>query len=222
MEDKNKVYYFKGMSTDLKELELIKEFFLKKSISMLPVYYSNSELYYKSLEKILDLLKNNIELNNNGSSIDLVCHSMGCNFGLLLANRLDNVNSITFISPEFINSSKEEQKSIELSKNKIKHEPSKHKMNIWDILLFLNSKRAVKHEILEFINKGIKVNIIYSKGDKYVSRKMIEYFKNNTDFNIYEIDCNSHNPILEENESMDIIYTCISASKKTQNVLIKK
>ena len=202
-----KAFYLKGLSTTVKEFEYIYSKFSYGDVELVPLIDSYVDLSKLSKEKIIEYLKEKINASGE-ENINLICHSMGCNFGLLLASNIDNINSVVFVSPEFENVTKEEQSQIEPSSRQTAYVTENMPMSLAklkSILLFLKSKKWVNEEMKNFINKKIKTSIIYSKGDKFVSRKIIHKLSEQENINEYEVDTNNHNPLLEDVGCVDLI-----------------
>lgn len=75
-------FYIKGMSTTNEEQERIINSFKEQGIDVIPVIddYSNY-----SIKKIEPSIEKFIEQKNpNNEKVNLICHSMGCNFGYLI------------------------------------------------------------------------------------------------------------------------------------------
>ena len=210
-----KVFYLKGLSTTVKEFEYIYSKFSYGDVELVSLVDNYADLSKLSKEKIIEYLKEKINASGE-ENINLICHSMGCNFGLILASNMDNINNVIFVSPEFENVTKEEQSQIEPSSRQSAYVSENMPMSLSklkSILLFMKSKKWVNEEMTNFINKNIKTSILYSKGDKFVSRKIIHKLSEQENINEYEIDTNNHNPLLEDVGCVDIIIDRLSLSK---------
>lgn len=214
MGDNMKTYYIRGLAKTILADNDIKTKFIKNDISSTFLIDDYTIYTNKSKEEIISDLCSKIDTTDD---INIVCHSMGCNFGILLANRLDNVKSIVFVSPEFEDVTREEKKLIEPSINSEEVDYG-NDISFLDklksIKLFLKSKKWIKDELDLFKNRNITTSIIYSKGDKFVSRRIINELSELDNINSYMIDSNSHNPLLENNECMDIIVDTINGRHK--------
>ena len=211
-----KAFYLKGLSTTKKEFDYIYSKLSYEDIELVPLVSNYAELSKLSKDKIIDYFKDKIK-DSGEEKINLICHSMGCNFGLLLASNMDNINSITLISPEFETVTKEEQAEIEPSSRESINEGENTPMSLAklkSILLFIKSKKWVSEEMENFINKGIKTSILYSKGDKFVSRKMIHRLSKLDNISEFEMDTNNHNPLLEDVGCEDIIVDTLNNTNK--------
>ncbi len=211
-----KVYYLKGMLTNIEELNLLKNMFNDKEIEFQSLIDDYTELSGLSKEEIANYLMLKLPREEN---INLVAHSMGCNYALLLANRLDNISSITFVSPEFDTVYPEERNQIVPSNKVTINESSKMKWGlkkIKNILLFIKSKKWINEELYYFLKKKINTLIIYSKGDIFVSREILHQMGEYGNILLFEADTNSHNPLLEDTGAIDEIYSKITAQDLTK------
>lgn len=205
-----KVVYLKGLSTNEEELAFIKEKFNAQGIEFINLVDDYNDFYKKSKEEIRKILSEKIHnITWQTEPVTLVCHSMGCNYGILLDANLCLLKNVVFISPEFQKMSKEEKDKIIASTNETTKEPSQMKFGIKkmkNICAFLDSKEWLDEEINNFLNKkSRKTAILYSKGDIYVSRDVINQMAEADFINSYEIDTNNHNPLLENTNCIDII-----------------
>ena len=76
-----------------------------------------------------------------------------------------------------------------------------------NIYAFIQSSKWVDEALANYLNSN-KINpttILYSKGDKYVSREVINMMSAYDNVKTYEIDTNNHNPLLEDTSCIDII-----------------
>lgn len=202
-----KVFYLKGLSSDEEELKYLMEKFRKNDIDLIPLVTDYKDISGSSKYELVRFLSDMIGVFKEGE-VNIICHSMGCNIGLLLANSLDNIDHLIFISPEFIPITKTEQKFIVESTRESKYKSKKSRISISKIkslLLFLKSKKWVNEELKDFLHKNIDTSVIYSKGDKYVSRNQIDRLSRVSSIECYEIDSNNHNPLLEETDAIELI-----------------
>lgn len=208
-----KVVYLKGLSTNEEELSFIKDKFNSKDIEFINLVDDYSEFFNKSKEEVWKILGQRIhDITWQTEPITLVCHSMGCNYGLLLASSpLLLIKNVIFISPEFEKITKEEQDKIVESTNGITKEPSQMNFGInkiKNLFAFIESSKWIPEVLSSYLNKESNPNfttILYAKGDKYVSREIINAMSEYNNINSYEIDTNNHNPLLEDTNCVDII-----------------
>lgn len=203
-----KYLYLKGMSTTKEEFEIIKNKFSENGMELINLVDDYADFYGK---KENEIKKEIIEkINNYADDKCLICHSMGCNFGVILAPYIRRLAKIMFISPEWKDVKKEEQKLIIPSSNTSKYPSHQQPLSInkiKNIAVFIKSKNWYRKNKIEnktkfnylFLSDLCK-DIFYSKGDKYVSREEIKILSVFENVNVFEIDTNNHNPILETDD----------------------
>ena len=206
-------FYIKGMSTTNEEQERIINSFKEQGIDVIPVIDDYSNYSIKTIEPSIEKF---IEENNpNNEKVNLICHSMGCNFGYLIKRRENiDINKLIFVSPEFVSTTKKEKEEI---KNKYKgivynNESNNTKLNLHNIILHYKSLRKVMETLTDFVSCNMDTLIIYSKGDIFVNQNWV-----NSVGNYVEIDSNSHNPLLTNKET----YEEISEYIKKPLILVK-
>ena len=194
-------FYIKGMSTTNEEQERIINSFKEQGIDVIPVIDDYYNYYIKTIEPSIEKF---IEENNpNNEKVNLICHSMGCNFGYLIKRRENiDINKLIFVSPEFVSTTKKEKEEI---KNKYKgivynNESNNTKLNLHNIILHYKSLRKVMETLTDFVSCNMDTLIIYSKGDIFVNQNWV-----NSVGNYVEIDSNSHNPLLTNKETYEEI-----------------
>ena len=194
-------FYIKGMSTTNEEQERIINSFKEQGIDVIPVIDDYSNYSIKTIEPSIEKF---IEENNpNNEKVNLICHSMGCNFGYLIKRRENiDINKLIFVSPEFVSTTKKEKEEI---KNKYKgidynNESNNTKLNLHNIILHYKSLRKVMETLTDFVSCNMDTLIIYSKGDIFVNQNWINSVGDHV-----EIDSNSHNPLLTNKETYEEI-----------------
>ncbi len=201
-----KVYYLKGMSTNKDELEYLCEKFKIYDIELIPLVFDYTQYYDSNKEHVLLDLKKKLSGCSEDEKVNVICHSMGCNFvSSLTAHSILDFN-IILISPEFEKITEAEKKAIILSDKEMEHPAMPMKLSIdmlKSIWVLLKSKKWFNED--KDILKYYDVSILYSKGDKFVSRSAINKMAQEFDATVHEIDCNNHNPLLETNDAIDII-----------------
>lgn len=198
-------FYIKGMSTTNEEQERIINSFKEQGIDVIPVIDDYSNYSIKTIEPSVEKF---IEENNpNNDKVNLICHSMGCNFGYLIKRRENiDINKLIFVSPEFVSTTKKEKEEI---KNKYKgidynNESNNTKLNLHNIILHYKSLRKVMETLTDFVSCNMDTLIIYSKGDIFVSQNWINSgYAFLTDK--IEVNSNSHNPLLTNKETYEEI-----------------
>ena len=202
-------FYIKGMSTTNEEQERIINSFKEQGIDVIPVIDDYSNYSIKTIEPSIEKF---IEENNpNNEKVNLICHSMGCNFGYLIKRRENiDINKLIFVSPEFVSTTKKEKEEI---KNKYKgidynNESNNTKLNLHNIILHYKSLRKVMETLTDFVSCNMDTLIIYSKGDIFVNQNWVSSVGN-----YVEIDSNSHNPLLTNKETYEEISEYIKIRK---------
>lgn len=210
-------FYIKGMSTTNEEQERIINSFKEQGIDVIPVIDDYSNYSIKTIEPSIEKF---IEENNpNNEKVNLICHSMGCNFGYLIKRRENiDINKLIFVSPEFVSTTKKEKEEI---KNKYKgivynNESNNTKLNLHNIILYYKSLRKVMEPSIDSVSCNMDTLIVYSKGDIFVSQNWINSgYAFLTDK--VEVNSNSHNPLLTNKE----VYEEITEYIKKPLTLVK-
>ena len=210
-------FYIKGMSTTNEEQERIINSFKEQGVDVIPVIDDYSNYSIKTIEQYIEKF---IEENNpNNEKVNLICHSMGCNFGYLIKRRGDiDINKLIFVSPEFVSTTKKEKEEI---KNKYKGidyntESKNTKLNLHNIILYYKSQRKVMENLTDFVPCNMDTLIVYSKGDIFASQNWINSgYAFLTDK--VEVNSNSHNPLLTNKE----VYEEITEYIKKPLTLVK-
>lgn len=194
-------FYIKGMSSDSGEINKILTKLSDNGIETLNVVddYSKYMMYKK--KDILDIIVEEINKNNvTNSPINLICHSMGCNFGILIPKKLSSINKIVMISPEFKEVSEIEKNEIQNKSISYSREANVEAINykkLKSIILFLKSKKWANNEIEDYLRLNISTLFVYSKGDQFVFQEFIHKLSKNDNVSECGIDSGYHNPILD-------------------------
>lgn len=193
--------YFKGLSTDNQELEKIRSMFKENDLRFTNVFYSYEGLPLFSKEKLNAAIDDEVRRSNPiGQDVNIICHSMGCNLGILNAEKSSKVKKMVLISPEFGEYSKKEKRIIEEAKThpsiqrpfgekskKISGETAK------SIILF-NRTKPWATLALERVN--VPILIIYSKDDIFIPKEYLHRLANRKDnVEIEIINSKLHNPL---------------------------
>lgn len=210
-------FYIKGMSTTNEEQERIINSFKEQGIDVIPVIDDYANYSIKTIEKSIEkFIENN---NPNNEKVNLICHSMGCNFGYLIKRRGNiNINKLVLVSPEFISTTKKEKEEIRKRYNGIDYNTKSNnaKLNLHNIILYYKSLRKVMEPSIESVSYNMDTLIVYSKGDIFVSQNWINSgYAFLTDK--VEVDSNSHNPLLTNKE----VYEEITEYIKKPLTLVK-
>lgn len=193
-------FYIKGMSTTNEEQERIINSFKEQGIDVIPVIDDYANYSIKTIEKSIEkFIENN---NPNNEKVNLICHSMGCNFGYLIERRGNiNINKLVLVSPEFISTTKKEKEEIKKRYNGIDYNTKSNnaKLNLHNIILYYKSLRKVMEPSIDPVSCNMDTLIVYSKGDIFVSQNWINSgYAFLTDK--VEVNSNSHNPLLTNKE----------------------
>lgn len=210
-------FYIKGMSTTNEEQERIINSFKEQGIDVIPVIDDYANYSIKTIEKSIEkFIENN---NPNNEKVNLICHSMGCNFGYLIKSRENiNINKLVLVSPEFISTTKKEKEEIKKRYNGIDYNTKSNnaKLNLHNIILYYKSLRKLMEPSIDYIFCNMDTLIVYSKGDIFVSQNWINSgYAFLTDK--VEVNSNSHNPLLTNKE----VYEEITEYIKKPLTLVK-
>ena len=210
-------FYIKGMSTTNEEQERIINSFKEQGIDVIPVIDDYANYSIKTIEKSIEkFIENN---NPNNEKVNLICHSMGCNFGYLIERRGNiNINKLVLVSPEFISTTKKEKEEIKKRYNGIDYNSKSNnaKLNLHNIILYYKSLRKVMEPSIDPVSCNMDTLIVYSKGDIFVSQNWINSgYAFLTDK--VEVNSNSHNPLLTNKE----VYEEITEYIKKPLTLVK-
>lgn len=210
-------FYIKGMSTTNEEQERIINSFKEQGIDVIPVIDDYANYSIKTIEKSIEkFIENN---NPNNEKVNLICHSMGCNFGYLIERRENiNINKLVLVSPEFISTTKKEKEEIKKRYNGIDYNTKSNnaKLNLHNIILYYKSLRKVMEPSIDPVFCNFDTLIVYSKGDIFVSQNWINSgYAFLTDK--VEVNSNSHNPLLTNKE----VYEEITEYIKKPLTLVK-
>jgi len=202
------------MSTTKEEQTQIINKFKEQGIDVIPIIDDYTKY---SIKTIIPYIEKFIRENNpNNEKINLICHSMGCNFGYLIDRKTDTyIDKLVYISPEFVSTTSKEKKEISARYNGIDYNiPVTTKPNLHNMILYYKSLR----EVINFSN-NVSINsndslIVYSKGDVFVNQNWINSSLNSL-ANVVEIESNSHNPLLTNEETYEEISKFIKNPLKT-------
>lgn len=195
-----KVVYVPGLSVTKENLQKVKEVLKEGNIEIEPLisdYLSIARMSKQDIERTIMNRLDCIEEANDDTH--LLCHSMGCNLGVL-ASKHPSVGSITFVSPEFRKVTRKEQKEIEqIRKEKYSEEKEESvKRDLQEQLLlvglFLKSRKWALKELHQV---EIPTMVVYSEGDKFVSRKGIKEIGDRFTRKIM-LETSFHNPFLSK------------------------
>lgn len=193
--------YYKGLLTDVNELDEIKRFFKENNVSLTPVFENYATLPLTSIKNLNAALQDKFrEANPMGQQANLICHSMGCNLGVLTTIKTPKVKKLVLISPQFGNYTEEE---LDKQKNeKIKsplqrpYGEQKTKTNNDKIksLIVFNKTQQLAKVAIEKIN--VPTLIIYSKDDAFIPKEYLQDLSERKDnITLATIDTKMNNPL---------------------------
>ena len=193
--------YLKGLSTDNQELSEIKDSFNDNGLSFTNVFDSYSNLAALSKNAIQAEVDEKIRrANPTMQNVNLICHSMGCNLGVLAAEQSKKIKSLVLISPEFGEYSTKEKRKIEeanihptFQRQYGEKETKISSEKIRSIIVF---NRTKPWATLAIEKVDIPVLIIYSKDDTFIPKEYLENLaKRKDNVEIETINSKLHNPL---------------------------
>jgi pimeloyl-ACP methyl ester carboxylesterase len=203
--------YLKGMNTTKKDLNVLIRKFENENVILTPLYESYNNLHFQNQNTLEKTLQEKIKLYNfNQHGINLICHSMGCNLGTIIAENTDEIDKLVLLSPEFFCPKNDEKKAILKLRenNNLYGETLKNELfpfsifQIKDFLLFKQTQPLAKAAIEKVTKPTL---IIYSQGDPYVSTRYMRYLSVQQNIESYTIASCNHNPVLAEKEGQKVL-----------------
>ena len=159
----------------------------------------------------------------NGADINFICHSAGCNYGLIiveamlldLASKLNQsvdfkINSMAYISPEIIQVSKDEKEFIIDAKEEADYYSEGYSYfkrsdvslkKLRNIALFIKTQKSALNAARELSLSGLEYPLFVarSKGDEYVSPSGVGLIASGSlNSEIYAVNSCYHNPLLSK------------------------
>lgn len=190
--------YFKGLSTDNTELNQIRHLFKQNNLDFTAAFDDYSTLPLMSNQKLKIALDDKIrETNPMGHNLNLICHSMGCNLGVIAAEHSKKIKNMILISPEFGKYSEKEEKQMEsASKN---NKGTHNKLSVSKAISFIIFKKTQPIASMAIEKINVPTLIIYSKADPFIPK---DYLNNLADrksnIEIATIDTDQHNPLTDK------------------------
>lgn len=193
--------YIPGMSISVEEEAKLKRLFKEEGM---PVQFLTNEYLFlaeMSKKNIRNFIMKEIDFTRNHyEGVHLICHSMGCNLGIIASEHPD-VQSLTLISPELKATSKLERERIitetlEKYQHEQKEKPPVRPLGEQLLLvgLFLRSRKWALKSLKDV---DVPIQVFYSEGDPFVSRESVDKtFDCMT--RIMKIETSNHNPLLSE------------------------
>lgn len=193
--------YLKGLSTDNQELSEIRDSFNDNGLSFTNVFDSYSNLATLSKNAIQAEVDEKIRrANPTMQNVNLICHSMGCNLGVLAAEQSKKIKSLVLISPEFGEYSTKEKRKMEEANIhptfQRQYGEKETKISSDKIRLIIVFNRTKPWATLAIEKVDIPVLIIYSKDDTFIPKEYLENLaKRKDNVEIETINSKLHNPL---------------------------
>ena len=193
--------YLKGLSTDNQELSKIRDSFNNNDLSFTNVFDSYSNLAALTKNAIqAEVDEKIIRANPTMQNVNLICHSMGCNLGVLAAEQSKKIKGLVLISPEFGEYSTKEKRKMEeanihhtFQRQYGEKETKISSDKIRSIIVF---NRTKPWATLAIEKVDIPVLIIYSKDDTFIPKEYLEDLaKRKDNIEIETINSKLHNPL---------------------------
>ncbi len=197
--------YFKGLDTDHQEFDQVKRIFNQEGLNLTNVFYSYTSLPLTSNDKIMFDINDEVRRSNPiGQNVNVICNSIGCNFGVLAANKSPKIKNMILISPRFGQYSKEEKRKIKSQKlTQSNPKNSFDSEKIKTIILF-NKTKSYTNLAIEKIK--IPILIVYSKNDVYVPKEYLNDLASKKDnIIIKDIDSSSRNLLVPKEKTLRLI-----------------
>lgn len=199
--------YFKGLSADSQELDQIKGLFQKNGLIFTNVFYGYAGLPLFSKEKLDAAINDEVRRSNPlRQDVNIVCHSMGCNLGVLSAEKSSKIKKMVLISPEFGEYSKQEQSKMQETKTKptiqspFGEQSTKIDGDKVRSLIVFNKTKPYATLAIERVN--IPTLIIYSKDDIFIPQNYLNHLADRKDnIDIEVINSKLHNPLTSVDHS---------------------
>ena len=201
-DDKMYNLYLKGLSTDNDELDKIRNLFKKYGLDFANVFDNYAELPIKTNDALKVSIDDKIrKCNPMGQKVNLICHSMGCNLGVIATERSKKIESLILISPEFGEYSEKEMEKIENENINLNNprefgelEVKNNANKIKSLIVFQKTKLLAATAI-----EKIKVPtlIIYSKDDLFIPQDYLNDLANRKDnLKLATLNTKFHNPLV--------------------------
>ena len=213
--------YLKGLSTDNDELNKIRKLFKKYGLDITIIFDKYSDLPLKTDGALKVAIDDKIrKCNPKGQKVNLICHSMGCNLGVIATERSKKIKTLVLISPEFGEYSDKELAQIrneeinlnnprEFGEEGLKNNGQK----VRSLIIFKKTKPMAKIAIEKI---QIPTLIIYSKDDSFIPK---DYLKDLADrkenIKIATINTKFHNPLVNGRNKSKTIHLIQKHIKKS-------
>ena len=193
--------YYKGLSTDVHELDKIIRFFKENNVSLTPVFENYATLPITSIKKLNVALQDKFKnANPMGQKTNLICHSMGCNLGVLTTIKTPKVKKLILISPQFGNytekelEKQKEEKEISTFYRPYGEQKTKTTNDKIKSLIIFNKTQHLAKVAIEKVN--IPTLIIYSKDDSFIPKEYLQDLSARKDnITLKTVDTKMNNPL---------------------------
>lgn len=201
-DDKMYNLYLKGLSTNNDELDKIRNLFKKYGLDFTVVFDNYSQLPLRSTGALKVAIDDKIRrCNPMGQKVNLICHSMGCNLGVIAAERSKKIKSLILISPEFGEYSEKEMKKIENEELNLNNpreygelEVKNNANKIKSLIVFQKTKPLATAAIEKI---QVPTLIIYSKDDLFIPKEYLNGLSDRKDnIKIATLNTKFHNPLV--------------------------
>ena len=187
--------FFKGLSADKKELEDVQKMAVENGFDLDIAFDDYGNITLDSLEKLSQ------KINERATDVNFICHSMGCNLGILTAKKIERIRSLVLISPEFGDYSDEEleiqAKAQKDASSQVRREFTEDVVHAFKFFKYTQPLAAMA---VEKIN--VPILIIFSKGDIFIPQEYLRELSARKDnIELVFLDTNLHNPLLDEEYS---------------------
>lgn len=197
--------YLKGLSTDNQELNEIRKNFNENGLFFTNVFNNYSNLAALTKNALQAEVNEQVRrANPTMQNINLICHSMGCNLGVLATEQSKKIKNLVLISPSFGEYSTKEKRKIENEKLhpsfQRRYGEKEVKMNSDKIRSLIVFNRTKPWATLAIEKIDIPVLIIYSKDDTFIPKEYLEDLaKRKDNIEIETINSKLHNPLTSQN-----------------------
>ncbi len=213
---------FSGLSYSKTNAELMEAALNKNGITNVMDFGPYTPYKNMSDEEIVKRLCEDFDSLAENSDVNIICHSMGCNIGLILAKkRCHQIKKAAFLSPELQKTTRQEKKVAKLmilNSTTAKHDISQEQpvnLGIFDkISLFnvFNQTRKLAIESLENID-NLDSFVAYGVADQFVSPKGAEELAYKLNAKLIQAKTRHHNLLLSNAPAVCVDYQDKSMSK---------
>lgn len=163
---------------------------------------------YQSLddENLVQQLNDHFDDISSLEKVNLICHSMGCNVGLILAReRSSQIGKAVFLSPELYSNSRLEKRRAKLRVYRgefdndfsIAHHPKQGIFSSFQLYKVFKQTRKMAQESLDDICH-LNSFIIYGAADRFVSPEGASKLADKLKGSLCEVNTQYHNVLLSQ------------------------